>query len=218
MQGLTTLHVFTLNQKKDKSMKIKSILATLLALLFITSTTIAQDVTYTLQEINEFVIDGDSNVRDWDADVSVSEGTLVLENIEEFTLENLTPEVFKSLKMTMPVRQIDSDSRRLNNNLHDYLLKDDHPNITFELVEITGIEVDGNSAVITANGVINAAGVDFTTTMNVNATLNGDSSITFSGAQDLLMTSFNIDPPTAAFGTIRAADEMVIRYNVTFRK
>lgn len=199
-------------------MKIKSILSALLALFFITTTTIAQDVTYTLQEVNEFIIDGDSNVRDWDAKVEVSEGTLVLQEIEEFTLENLTPEVFKSLSLTMPVNQIDSDSRRLNSNLHDYLLVDDHPNITFELVEITGIEVDGNSAVITATGVINAAGVDNTETMTVNATLNDDSSITFSGAQDLLMTSFDIKPPTAAFGTIRSDDEMEIRYNVTFRQ
>ncbi len=199
-------------------MKIKSILSILVALLFTATAAIAQDVTYNVNQIHEFIIDGDSNVRDWDAKVSVSEGTLVLQNIEEFSLENLTPQVFKSLKMTMPVGQIDSDSRRLNSNLHDYLLEDEHPNITFELMEITQIELEGDTAVITANGVINAAGVDHTTTMTVNATLNSDSSITFSGAQDLLMTSFNIDPPTAAFGTIRARDEMEIRFNVTFSR
>jgi len=30
------------------------------------------------------------------------------------------------------------------------------------------------------------------------------------------MTSFDIDPPTAIFGTVRARDEMIISYNVNF--
>lgn len=199
-------------------MKIKSILAILVAFLFTATATIAQEVTYSIDQVHEFIIDGDSNARDWDAKVSISEGTLVLNEVEDMSIDKLTPEVFSSMKMTMPVEDIDSDSRRLNSNLHEYLLEDDHPNITFELIEITDIEVNGDTAIITAEVVINAAGVDHTTSMTVNATMNSDSSITFSGSKELLMTNFDIEPPTAVFGTIRARDEMEIRFNVTFSK
>ena len=187
-------------------------------LLLITLPATAQDITLNLSEIHEFKIDGDSNVRTWDADVTQANGTLELSGIENLTLDALTPETFNSLNITIPVSGIKSDSGRLTNNLQGYLKGDDFPEITFNLTDVTSIERDGEKAVITANGVVNAAGVDNQITMQVEATLNSSNGITFSGNQALLMTSFNIDPPTAVMGTIRSRDEMEILFQVSFSK
>ena len=197
-------------------MLIRHYLISLLAFLFVFSTATAQDITFNLSEIHEFKIDGDANVRSWDAEITEADGSLVFTGVENFSLDALTEESFKSLEMTIPVEEIDSDSRRLNRNLHSYLKADDFPTITFTLQQINGISHENGKAQITANGLINAAGVENSVTMNVEAEMNNDGSITFSGAQDLLMTDFDIDPPTAVMGTVRADDEIQIIYRVTF--
>lgn len=197
----------------------KSILCFLtLTLFMVFSSVTAQDITLNLSEIIEFKIDGDSNVRTWDAEVTEADGTIELSGIENFSLNSLTPETFKSLNITIPVSGIQSDSGRLTSNLQGYLKGDDFPEITFNLTEITSIEQDGDKAMITANGIVNAAGVDNQISMSVEAILNPDNTITFSGSQQLLMTSFNIDPPTAVMGTIRSRDEMDIIFQVSFSR
>lgn len=197
----------------------KSILYSLtLLLFFVFSSATAQDITLNLSEIQEFKIDGDSNVKKWNADITEAEGTIIFSEIEHFSLGSLSSDSFQSMNISIPVSGIESDSGGLTKNMHKYLKDNDHPMITFNLTEITAVELDANKATITANGVVNAAGVDQSVTMTVDAVVNENGSVTFSGTQDLLMTSFNIDPPTAVFGTIRARDEIVILYNVTFSR
>ncbi len=196
----------------------KIILHSFFALAFIFSSATAQDVSFSLTGINQFKIDGEANVRDWDADITNATGTLELTGVNNFSISDLTADSFSSLTITIPVSGIDSDSRRLTNNLHDYLKKDDHPEITFRLTEISSVNQNSGKADITAKGTVNAAGVDKEITMNVEAAVNSNGSITFSGAQDLLMTDFNIDPPTAVMGTIRARDEITILFDVTFSR
>jgi len=197
---------------------MKVIISTLLAFAFVFTTATAQDVTYNLSEVAEFRIDGDSNVRSWYGDITDANATLVFSGIENLSIDELTPEAFSSLEINIAVDGIESDSGRLTRNLQSYLKGDDYPTITFKLNEITGIEANGNQANISADGVINAAGVDHSISMNVVATLNNDGSIRFAGKHDLLMTSFDIDPPTAVMGTIRARDEIEIIFDVTFAR
>ncbi|MCC5940190.1 MAG: YceI family protein [Balneolaceae bacterium] len=199
-------------------MKMKVIISTLLAFAFVFTSATAQDVTYNLSEVTEFKIDGDSNVRSWYGDITDANATLVLTGIENISADGLTPDVFSSLEINIAVDGIESDSGRLTSNLQSYLKGDDYPTITFKLTEITAIDANGNEADITANGVINAAGVDHSISMNVKAVVNSDGSIRFTGKQDLLMTSFDIDPPTAVMGTIRARDEIEIIFDVTFAR
>lgn len=200
----------------DRIMYLKSFITSLITILFLSGSLFAQDVTLNIQGVPQITIDGDSNVRSWDADVKSVSAELVLTNIEDITLENLTAESFKSMTITMPVESIDSGSRSLTRNIKNYLKEDDHPNITFTLNRVTDIQIENDSAIITAEGVINAAGKDHTVTMNVNASMNPDGSINFNGEQELLMTSFDIDPPTAVMGTVRARDEFKVIYNVNF--
>ena len=202
--------------KIKNTMLNKSYFITILAFLFAFSTATAQDVTYQLSEIHQFKIDGDSNVRSWDADVTEAEASLVLTGVDNLSLEALDEESFKSLTITIPVEGIESDSRRLTRNLQGYLKEDDFPTITFDLLQVNSITRADGKAQISADGLINAAGVENALSMNVEAELNDDGSITFSGVQDLLMTDFDIDPPTAIMGTVRSDDEIQIIYQVKF--
>jgi len=197
-------------------MYFKKLISTIFLMMFLGGSLLAQNVTLNIQGQPQMHIDGEANVRSWDAAVEQVEGTLVMAEVEEMTLENLTADLFKEMTLTIPVESIQSGSGGLTKNIHKYLHADDHPTITFTLNEVTDISVEGDSAMITASGVINANGVDSDVTMQVTASMNADGSINFQGEQELLMTSFDIDPPTAIFGTVRARDEMIISYNVNF--
>ncbi len=197
-------------------MYLRKIITTTFMMMFLAGAVAAQDISMTLQSGYDFRIDGDSNVRSWGADAEKVEGRLILTDINEVSLVNLNPDNFKEMSLTIHVESLDSGSRGLTRNMKSYLKEDDHPLITFNLKEITGIEMQNGSALITAIGMINAAGQNKEVTMNVIATVNDNGSLNFRGEHDLLMTDFGIDPPTAVMGTVRARDEVVISYNVNF--
>ncbi len=190
----------------------------LIAFIFATGALFAQETSLTLQNDHDVIIDGTSNARDWDGKVTSIDAEFLLNGFEGSSLDGLRPEHFKTLKLNMSAKSIESDGRRLTRNIHDYLKADDHPVITFELKEIKNIHANGNSADIEAEGVITAAGTSHTVLMNVKAEKGDNGSFKFSGEQPLKMTDFNIDPPTAMLGAIRAADEMTIYYTVRFTK
>lgn len=155
----------------------------------------AQNRTYTLSEIHQFTIDGGSNARSWDADITTATGTLELNSNEPFLAESATIDIFRSLTISIPVSGIESGTRGLTRNLQGYLKGDDHPVITFSLTGVENFQPSESGALITANGVITAAGVSHETRLSVEASVNSDQSISFKGTQPLLMTSFEIDPP-----------------------
>lgn len=196
-------------------MYLRLIFTPLIVLLLTAGSLMAQDLTLNLQPNSELSIEGSSNVRDWGAEAETVQAQFTLQGIEELNLETLNPDQFASLEVTVPVEGLDSGSRGLTNNIHKYLKEKDHPNITFTLTEVTNIEYMDGSAQITATGVVNAAGQDHEVTMTVDAQQDGNTLI-ISGSQDLLMTSFDIDPPTALLGTVRADDEFTVLFNVRF--
>jgi len=193
---------------------IPHLLTPLLILLLGTTPLTAQEVTLQIGQDHEIIIEGTSNVRDWSAEVTAVEGELVLNGFNG-SIDGLTADQFRSLRLEMPVGDIESDGRRLTNNIRNYLEEGDHPVITFELNQVNSVEIDGNSGVLEAEGTVTAAGNEAPVTMQVNVGLEGNN-LLFSGSQPLNMTDFDIDPPTAVLGTIRAADEMTIEFNVSF--
>lgn len=190
------------------------ILTPLIVLAIATTPLFTQSLS--LQSDPEVRIEGTSNVHDWEADVTKVEARFEMNGMDQMEFESLSAENFSILEFTMPVKDIDTNKRGLTSNIHKYLKEKDHPNITFKLSEITNVEWKDGYAEITANGVINAAGNNHTVTMTVKAEQQ-NGAIVFSGTQDLKMTDFGIDPPTALFGTVRAKDEITIHYNVSFK-
>lgn len=204
-------------------MFIRTLLKTTFILLFtlmtgMTGLTAAQDVSLKLLSDSEISIEGTSNVRDWDANVTTIHAELILNGFEESDgIQNLSPAHFKKMTLRMPVNSIDAGGRSLTNNIQKYLKKDDYPNITFELNKITEVQVNDSGVILTADGVINAAGKDHSVTMKVNGSTNNQGTLIFSGTQELKMTDFDIEPPTAIFGTVRAVDEFSVHYSVKFQ-
>lgn len=201
-----------------KIMLTRKFLSLFVAVLFITGTAAAQEVILNVQKSSHMIIDGSSNVKDWEATVTEINGTLELEGIEDISAQTLTPEIFKSLSLVIPVDGIDAESGGLKKNIHKYLNKDDYPNITFELSSVTNVtEQSDGSLLIGGSGAITVSGDEQNVEMQVTASIE-NGAIRFTGEKQLLMTDFGIDPPTAVFGTIRSKNEIIISFDVTLAR
>lgn len=196
-------------------MKKRELFLLITALIIWTNPLTAQEVTLDIQPDFELTIDGTSNIHDWSANATEMDGQLVLDGFDG-SLSTLSPEQFISLSLTIPVEDLDSGSRGLNRNLHNNLNESDWPIISFELNRVTEITQTDSGTVISAVGVITAAGEPNEVTMTVTAMTNSDGSIQFTGTQPLTMTGFEIDPPTALLGTVRARDEFSVIFSVKF--
>lgn len=196
----------------------QKIISLLAVLLLTAGATLGQNVQLNIQDSPNMHLYGEANIKSWDAAITEVNGSLTIQDVETITAENLSPELFQNLTLTIPVEEIEAESGGLTSNIHKYLKGDDYPNITFELNNVTDItEQEDGSFLISGSGVISAAGAENTVEMQVTANLVSNG-IQFTGEQELLMTDFGIDPPTAVFGTIRSRDEIRIEFNVSFSR
>lgn len=196
----------------------QKIISLLAVLLLTAGATLGQDMQLNIQDSPNMHLYGEANIKSWDAAITEVNGTLTLQDIENITAETLSPEAFQNLTLTIPVEEIEAESGGLTSNIHKYLKGDDYPNITFELNNVTDItEQEDGTFLISGSGVISAAGAENTVEMQVTANLVNNG-IQFTGEQELLMTDFGIDPPTAVFGTIRSRDEIRIEFDVSFNR
>lgn len=171
--------------------------------------------TFTVSEASTMTIYGTANVTDWEAEVKTIRGEVIIRNPGRSDWSNAEASWFESVEITIPVEDIDADSRRMNRNMYDYLKEDDYPNITYTLVEAQELALlDNSGIVLTVRGMISAAGESVEIIHDVEITENESGDIVISGSQDLLMTDFGIDPPTALLGSVRARDEMTIEFEL----
>lgn len=176
---------------------------------------IAKAQTYTVTDASKMTIYGSANVTDWDAEVKTISGQVVIRNPGQTDWSEADASWFERVEMEFPVKDIDSDSRRMNNNMYYYLKEDEHPEITYRVIEVREVATADNPGILlTVRGVITAAGVGKEIIHDVEIRKSESGGLVVSGSQDLLMTDFDIDPPTAVFGSIRSRDEMTITFEL----
>jgi len=71
-------------------MYFKKLISTIFLMMFLGGSLLAQNVTLNIQGEPQMRIDGEANVRSWDAAVEQVEGTLVMAEVEEMTLDSLS--------------------------------------------------------------------------------------------------------------------------------
>ncbi len=168
----------------------------------------------TQTELHVVRITGTSNVHDWGAEFTEIDVKLNLAAYQAGRVDELTPSMFQSLVMRLPVEGISSKTRGLTGRIRKHLRQKKHPDITFELTEVTRVEAAGDTATIAAQGLVSAAGVEREVNLEAAAYFDDDGHLTVTGRTPLRMTSFDIKPPTAMFGTIKAADIVDVHFTL----
>jgi polyisoprenoid-binding protein YceI len=153
----------------------------------------------------ELKISGTSSLHDWDMVSSTATGK------GEFVLENGKIKEVKTTTLEMPAESIKSGKSAMDKNAYAALKTKEHKQVKFSLKEF----VQKGDA-FEASGNFTIAGVTKTVSFPVSFSKTGDK-INFKGSYPFKLTDFNIDPPTALFGTVKTGNEVRIHFNVTFQ-
>jgi len=182
-------------------------LRVLVTLMFAFSTVLVSAQSYSVDiENSKVVIDGTSNVHDWESEAEQFSGNATIVTEEDSLIS------ISDLQFNVVVDGIKSGKGGMDKKTYGALDKDKYPNITFVLSEITSI----SDTMLTATGDLTVSGVTKTIQMDVNYEILPDGSVLFNGTQNINMKDYDVDPPKAMFGAIKAGEEVDVIFDAKF--
>jgi len=189
---------------------MKNKFATLIiSLIVVVFKTAAQD-SYSVNNNFQMIINGTSNVHNWEENVNNISGQcrLLWNNDGTFNILSMTLIVeTKAIKS--------SHGSLMDNKTYDALKADANPTITFQLTNPIN-NVRPNSTIY-ATAILKIAGISKPVKMEVKA--SGDNSaVTFEGSQVVNMRDFGVAPPTAFMGAMKVGDNVTINFKTGFSK
>ena len=172
-------------------------------LIFAAGIVNAQELTFNTN--TKFFVDGTSTVHDWTIESNTITGKLVTDEASK---------QITSVSLQLPVESLKSGKNGMDKKVYDAFDEKKNPMITFKSSSIY-IQDDGTIGV--ATGELTMAGS--TQRVEVPFTVDDTSgNWIFTGEVTLLTTTFDMKPPTAVFGTIKAGDEVKVRFEVVTAK
>ncbi|UKM66085.1 YceI family protein [Flavobacteriaceae bacterium GSB9] len=152
---------------------------------------------------------GTSSLHDWHINAEQQSGKIAFEAIEAGKIE--------SLSLSVVAESLKSGKSSMDKNTYKALDTKKHKSITFQLTQVKSVTNKGEGVyAVDALGNLTIAGtkklVPLKFTLNV-----ANSKVKLEGEKTFKMTAFNIEPPTALFGTITTGDEVTIKFLTIFK-
>ena len=167
---------------------------------------------YVLSREYTVTIAGTSNLRDWKENVCKVSGVMEAEVNPDGSI------TLNSIRICMDVLSIKSDMGKvMDNKTYEALKAADHPEIVFTVsAPLSLTQVRDCEIAIPVKGNLSLAGVCKPVTMLVKTIEIGQGKLQFEGYENLRMIDFGVRPPSALFGTIRAAPNITIHFKTNF--
>ncbi len=158
---------------------------------------------YVLSSESVLTVDGTSTLHNWTVTANTCNGSL-----------NIDALVFKEISFEADVASIKSTrGASMNKKTHNALKKEEHPKIMFSATDVALSEGDNQGI----SGKLNVAGVEkdvVITTSIKNSSVN----IQLTGNYKITLQDYNMDPPTAMFGSIVVGDDVTVNFDLVFAK
>jgi hypothetical protein len=171
-------------------------------------------------------LDGDSNLHRYSAKARHIEVGVDLDEARAAAaatppdLETLVRGHFvKSFALVVPVDQLSSGEKGLDENMRKALKGAQYRNIRFQMdsYDVRMPSPSATAFTVTLHGRLSLAGVE--RRIDVAATcVRVGQGLRLSGSKELLMTDYQIKPPTLMFGAIKTADRITVKFNATLQK
>jgi polyisoprenoid-binding protein YceI len=196
---------------------MKSLITTIFIFLFVISSNMqAQQYNYILLDKSSMQIEGTSTIHDWTCDVQEINADISFAVSEA----NISP--VESLSLTVPVKKIESGKGGMNKKIYEALKEKKHSNISFKLstseVATSGTNGNGSSFRLMANGMLSIAGVTREISFPVDGSVQDNDTYKFAGNYEINMKDYNVDPPTAVFGTIKSGELVTVSFELFIAK
>lgn len=169
------------------------------------------------QTTSELKIDGTSTVSDWSVNATNIKGDLVL--INGFKIKK-GGTLYSNLALSFPVEKMESGRGPImNNKIKSALKSDEHPNVVYNSSENKILSINGSSFVLTSKGTIEVAGVKKQIEVTLNCNYDEKlQTLVMEGEQNVTMSMFQIEKPTAFFGKLQTMDALKVTFKVQANK
>jgi polyisoprenoid-binding protein YceI len=155
---------------------------------------------------HDIVIEGTSNIHDWEMDVEKVDGFIQFNTDNDFNINDIS--------LSIPVKSLKSGKGKMDSNTYEALKEKKNSHIRFSFIETTSIEKTGVStykAIVKGN--LSIAGT--TQIVSIPLIINTDKK-NLTANYNLKMTDYNVSPPTAVFGTIKTGDSVQLNFNLNY--
>ncbi len=151
-------------------------------------------------------ITGTSTLHEWTATSSSVSGVVEAESA------NNVLQTVSAATIECDAATLDGDQATMNKKMREALDAGSHPAITFVLSEATVGEV-----FVQATGVLTVAGVSREIPVSAVIDYGDDDTLKLTGSFSVKMSDFDISPPTAIFGTLKAGNPVDIAFILSLR-
>ena len=182
---------------------MRTFLAILATTFYFASLLPLQAQYFAIDSKSTLTISGTSSMHDWESVSNEITGgadvTLNANNIENIS----------TFKLSTPVKSIKSGKNKMDNLTYEALKEKSNKDISFTMTSVEKVEGD----VIYVNGKLRIAGV--TNNVKLKGTYTATSkSISIEGNYKIDMTKYDVEPPTAMFGTIKVGKDVTVTYKI----
>jgi len=155
------------------------------------------------------IIKGTSSLHNWEMDVRAYNSEIQVDH------EGSTAGIY-NVSFVCRATDLKSESNLMDKKAYDALKAKDFPEIKFESTSKTEIVINDNKFSGNLNGRLIIAGKTETVTIPFSGSVDGNNAISISAETDLLMSRFNIAPPTAMLGTLKTGDKISISLSLQY--
>jgi polyisoprenoid-binding protein YceI len=168
--------------------------------------------TYILAGEHTVTIAGTSNLRDWKENVGQVTGDLTAVLNSDGSVD------LTSIRIKMEVLSIKSDvGRVMDNKTYEALKASVYPEILFTLTRpLTLTQICNGRQPIAVEGNLFLAGVSRPVVMQVKTLTVDRGKLLFEGSENIRMTDYGVKPPSALFGTLKAAPDIILHFKTNF--
>lgn len=215
--------------QKSKTMKSKPTLQRLtkqtgsyiLSSAFIILTGTAPLAAQDIYEINSYskatsiTVSGTSNIHDWNmtSPALVCSAQMAYDNSGSASILNVS-----KLEFSVAVKTLKSGKDKMDNKTYSALKANKYSIITYKLISATASPFKKDAFNIQSTGTLTIAGVTKQIEMTVACQVKPDGNIICVGTKKLKMTDYDVEPPTALFGTIASGNDITISFILDLKK
>ena len=161
-------------------------------------------------------LEGTSNVHDWSCDAGTIEAELQVRTPDAMPAGSTLPDAIDHVTVDVPVAEIDCGNGTMEGKLRDALEAEEHPEITFRMDDYAIIpdSADPTKMLVGAQGTLTVAGVEQPIQLSVLGQDTGAGGLRITGSAQIMMTRFDIEPPTAMFGLLKTDERVLVRFDL----
>lgn len=189
--------------------QILQVFVTLLILVAQVNTATGQGNYKLVQSSSYMKVSGTSTVHDWEMNVNTFNGAVSI-NEDGHTLN------ISKLFFLVQANSIKGDKNLMNKKTKEALKTDKHSRINFRFQEVSRLSTNSGNFSGRVAGQLTIAGKTRKVYIDFSGKRSGNK-LYIKGTHTVDMTDYNIDPPTAAFGSIKTGKKVKISYNLTFK-